>query len=123
MLDQKLVRNTPQEVADQLLKKGFKLDVEKLNSMEEARKQLQIDTENLQSERNSKSKQIGKLKSQGLDTTEIMAQVSEFGAQLDAKKSQLKLVQDELNALLMTIPNIPYESVPKGESENRTERP
>lgn len=118
MLDQKLVRNTPQEVADQLLKKGFKLDVEKLNSMEEARKQLQIDTENLQSERNSKSKQIGKLKSQGLDTTEIMAQVSEFGAQLDAKKSQLKLVQDELNALLMTIPNIPHESVPKGESED-----
>ena len=118
MLDQKLVRNTPQEVADQLLKKGFKLDVEKLNSMEEARKQLQIDTENLQSERNSKSKQIGKLKSQGLDTTEIMAQVSEFGAQLDAKKSQLKLVQDELNALLMTIPNIPHESVPKGQSED-----
>ena len=71
MLDQKLVRNTPQEVADQLLKKGFKLDVEKLNSMEEARKQLQIDTENLQSERNSKSKQIGKLKSQGLDTIKI----------------------------------------------------
>lgn len=118
MLDQKLVRNTPQEVADQLLKKGFKLDVEKLNSMEEARKQLQIDTENLQSERNSKSKQIGKLKSQGLDTTEIMAQVSEFGAQLDAKKSQLKLVQDELNALLMTIPNIPHGSVPKGQSED-----
>ena len=60
MLDQKLVRNTPQEVAKQLLKKGFELDVDKLNNMEESRKKLQVDTENLQSERNSKSKEITK---------------------------------------------------------------
>ena len=46
MLDQKLVRNNLQEVADKLIKKGFKLDVAKLNSLEESRKQLQIDTEN-----------------------------------------------------------------------------
>ena len=58
--------------------------------MEEARKQLQIDTENLQSERNSKSKEIGKLKAQGQDTTGIMAAVSAFGAQLDEQKSAVK---------------------------------
>ena len=69
MLDQKLVRNSPQDVADKLLKKGFTLDLERLHNLEEARKQLQIDTENLQSERNSKSKEIGKLKAQGQDTT------------------------------------------------------
>jgi seryl-tRNA synthetase len=117
MLDQKLVRNTPQEVADKLVKKGFVLDVSGLNAIEESRKQLQIDTEELQSQRNSKSKQIGKLKSQGEDTTSIMAEVSAFGAQLDAKKNQLKLVQDQLNTMLMDIPNIPHDSVPEGADE------
>ena len=118
MLDQKLVRNNPQEVADKLVKKGFYLDIAKLNSLEESRKQLQIDTENLQSDRNSKSKEIGKLKAQGQDTTTVMAAVSAFGTQLDDKKSQLKLVQDDLSALLMEIPNIPHDSVPQGASED-----
>jgi seryl-tRNA synthetase len=118
MLDQKLVRNNPQEVADKLVKKGFKLDIVKLNNLEESRKQLQIDTENLQSERNSKSKEIGKLKGQGQDTTAVMAAVSAFGTQLDDKKSDLKLVQDDLSALLMEIPNIPHDSVPAGASED-----
>jgi seryl-tRNA synthetase len=118
MLDQKLVRNNPQEVADKLVKKGFYLDIAKLNSLEESRKQLQIDTENLQSERNSKSKEIGKLKAQGQDTAAVMAAVSAFGTQLDDKKSQLKLVQDDLSALLMEIPNIPHDSVPQGASED-----
>ena len=118
MLDQKLVRNSPQDVADKLLKKGFTLDLERLHNLEEARKQLQIDTENLQSERNSKSKEIGKLKAQGQDTTAIMAAVSSFGAQLDSKKAQLKIVQDDLNAMLMAIPNIPHDSVPSGADED-----
>ena len=117
MLDQKLVRNNLQEVADKLIKKGFKLDVAKLNSLEESRKQLQIDTENLQSERNSKSKEIGKLKAQGEDTTGVMAAVSAFGTQLDAKKIELKELQDRLNIMLMEIPNIPHESVPPGADE------
>ena len=117
MLDQKLLRNNLQEVADKLAKKGFKLDVVKLNSLEESRKQLQIDTENLQSERNSKSKEIGKLKAQGLDTTGIMAAVSAFGTQLDDKKAQLKQVQDHLNTMFMEMPNIPHDSVPQGTDE------
>lgn len=118
MLDQKLLRNTPQEVADKLVKKGFELDLAKLNELEESRKQLQVDTENLQSERNSKSKEIGKLKAQGQDTTAIMAAVSSFGTQLDDKKGQLKRVQDDLNAMLMAIPNIPHDSVPQGADED-----
>jgi seryl-tRNA synthetase len=93
----------------------------KLNALEESRKQLQIDTENLQSERNSKSKEIGKLKAQGLDTKAVMAAVSVFGAQLDDKKSELKQVQDDLNAFLMDIPNVPHASVPQGANEDDNE--
>ena len=117
MLDQKLLRNNLQEVADKLVKKGFKLDIVKLSGLEESRKQLQIDTENLQSERNSKSKEIGKLKAQGQDTTAIMAAVSAFGTQLDDKKAQLKQVQDNLNSMFMEMPNIPHHSVPQGTDE------
>ena len=117
MLDQKLVRNNLQEVANKLIKKGFKLDVAKLNGLEESRKQLQIDTENLQSERNSKSKEIGTLKAQGGDITGVMTAVTAFGAQLDAKKVELKQVQDSLNVMLMEIPNIPHDSVPEGADE------
>ena len=117
MLDQKLLRNNLQEVADKLAKKGFELDVLKLSGLEESRKQLQIDTENLQSERNSKSKEIGKLKAQGQDTTAIMAAVSAFGTQLDDKKAQLKQVQDDLNTMFMEMPNIPHHSVPQGTDE------
>ncbi len=121
MLDQKLVRNNPQEVADKLVKKGFKLDMVKLNNLEESRKQLQIDTENLQSERNSKSKEIGKLKAQGQDTKAVMAAVSLFGAQLADKKSELKQVQDDLTTFLMDIPNVPHDSVPQGANEDDNE--
>ncbi|MDC9719854.1 MAG: serine--tRNA ligase [Gammaproteobacteria bacterium] len=117
MLDQKLVRNTPQEVADKLVKKGFTLDVAMLSQLEESRKQLQVDTENLQSQRNSKSKEIGKLKAQGQDTTQIMAEVGAFAAQLDDKKNQLKVVQDSLNTMFMEMPNIPHDSVPEGADE------
>jgi|TARA_B110001469_G_scaffold54729_1_gene52816 seryl-tRNA synthetase len=117
MLDQKLLRNNLQEVADKLVKKGFKLDIVKLSGLEESRKQLQIDTENLQSERNSKSKEIGKLKAQGQDTTAIMAAVSAFGTQLDDKKAQLKQVQDDLHTMFMEMPNIPHHSVPQGTDE------
>ena len=62
MLDPKLIRNNAAQIAEQLRIKGYELDVDQLSALEAQRKQLQIDTENLQSERNSKSKQIGQLK-------------------------------------------------------------
>ncbi|HBD24028.1 MAG TPA: serine--tRNA ligase, partial [Oceanospirillaceae bacterium] len=118
MLDPKLIRNNAAQIAEQLLIKGYELDVDQLSALEAQRKQLQIDTENLQSERNSKSKQIGQLKAQGLSADEVLAEVGSLGAKLDASKQQLKALQSELNSVLAGIPNIPHSSVPAGADED-----
>jgi seryl-tRNA synthetase len=118
MLDPKLIRNNADQIAEQLRIKGYELDVDQLSTLEAQRKQLQIDTENLQSERNSKSKQIGQLKAQGLSADEVLAEVGSLGAKLDASKQQLKALQSELNSVLAGIPNIPHSSVPAGADED-----
>ncbi|MDP6968648.1 MAG: serine--tRNA ligase [Gammaproteobacteria bacterium] len=118
MLDPKLIRNEAAQIAEQLRIKGYALDVSRLAVLEDQRKQLQIDTENLQSERNSKSKQIGQLKAQGLAVDEILAEVGSLGAKLDTSKNDLKALQTELNEILSGIPNIPHASVPAGADED-----
>ena len=117
MLDQKLLRNDIQFVASQLAKRGYTLDVEAFNELEARRKALQIKTQDLQNERNSKSKNIGKAKAAGEDIQPLLAEVSSLGDELDGAKSELDKVQAELNAMLMSMPNIPHESVPDGLSE------
>ncbi|MDP6165319.1 MAG: serine--tRNA ligase [Gammaproteobacteria bacterium] len=118
MLDPKLIRNEAEQVAEKLRIKGYELDVARLNALESQRKQLQIDTEALQGERNAKSKQIGKLKAQGQDVSEVLTEVSAMGAKLDVSKNQLKTLQEELNGILSGIPNIPHSSVPAGADED-----
>ncbi|MCP4788805.1 MAG: serine--tRNA ligase [Gammaproteobacteria bacterium] len=118
MLDPKLIRNEAEQVAEKLRIKGYELDVTRLNALESQRKQLQIDTEALQGERNAKSKQIGKLKAQGQDVSEVLTEVSAMGAKLDVSKNQLKTLQEELNGILSGIPNIPHSSVPAGADED-----
>ena len=117
MLDQKRLRNDIQFVASQLAKRGYTLDVEAFNELEARRKALQIKTQDLQNERNSKSKNIGKAKAAGEDIQPLLAEVSSLGDELDGAKSELDKVQAELNAMLMSMPNIPHESVPDGLSE------
>ena len=118
MLDPKLIRNNAEEVAEKLRVKGYELDVARLAELENQRKQLQIDTENLQAERNATSKQIGMLKSKGEDASEVMAKVGAIGKQLDASKKQLVELQAELDTILSGVPNIPHDSVPAGADED-----
>ncbi len=117
MLDPKLVRNNLQEVARQLLKKGYKLNVDELQQLEAQRRAIQITTEQLQSERNSRSKNIGKAKSAGEDIAPLIAEMNQLGGDLEVAKEQLGVVQEKLDAIFMAIPNIPHESVPEGVSE------
>ena len=118
MLDPKLIRNEAEQVAEKLRVKGYELDVARLAELESQRKELQVATETLQGERNAKSKQIGKLKSQGEDASGVLAEVGDLGAKLDASKSALKVLQEELNTILSGVPNIPHESVPAGADED-----
>lgn len=118
MLDIKLLRSSPEVVAKALTIKGFTLDVSAFNALEEQRKALQQRTEELQNERNVKSKSIGKAKAQGEDIAPLLAEVGDLGQRLDESKTAFTQVQNELQGLLMSLPNIPDASVPAGADES-----
>ena len=106
MLDPKLIRSDAEGVAKKLKIKKYVLDVAAFEALEEKRKALQVETETLQSERNTRSKSIGKAKASGEDIAPLIAEMDQMGAQLEAKKAELKALQDELNAMLAGMPNI-----------------
>lgn len=118
MLDAKMVRANPEEVAQLLKKKGYSFPVEEFVQLENQRKQLQVDTENLQNERNTRSKGIGKAKAAGEDIQPLLAEVANLGKSLDAAKAELSAVQDKLEDLLLGVPNIPSDLVPEGADED-----
>lgn len=118
MLDPKLIRSDLLSVAEQLKKRHFNLDVSALEQLESRRKDCQIKTEELQSERNTKSKSIGKAKAAGEDIQPLLDEVSGLGEKLDNAKTELNEIQQELDAILMGIPNLLHESVPVGKDES-----
>jgi seryl-tRNA synthetase len=118
MLDPKLLRSDTEGIAEKLLVKKYDLDTRLFNKLEDQRKSLQVSTQQLQSERNARSKSIGKAKAQGGDVQTLLDEVSSMGDRLKQEENQLKELQAELDQLLMMIPNIPHESVPAGNSED-----
>ncbi|PVZ71487.1 serine--tRNA ligase [Pelagibaculum spongiae] len=118
MLDIKLLRSDIDQVAKRLAVRGFVLDTERFSSLEDQRKHLQIEVQELQALRNTKSKNIGKAVAAGEDIQPLKAEVSELGDRLDAAKESLDTIQQRINALMATIPNIPHESVPEGANED-----
>ncbi len=118
MLDPKRIRTEAAELATQLLKKKFKLDVPRLEELNGKRKTLQLETEALQNERNSRSKLIGKAKAAGEDVSEILQSMEGIKSDLEQKKNQLGALQTEFNDYMMEVPNIPDESVPAGDDES-----
>ncbi|MBC3409876.1 serine--tRNA ligase [Pseudomonas sp. SWRI107] len=118
MLDSKLLRGQLQEVADRLASRGFSLDVARIESLEERRKAVQTRTEQLQAERNARSKSIGQAKAKGEDIAPLMADVERMANELAAGKLELDAIQAELDGILLTIPNLPDASVPVGANED-----
>jgi seryl-tRNA synthetase len=94
------------------------LDEARFTALEAERKQIQVRTEELQSRRNSLSKQIGQLKAKGEDTSAVMAEVGGIGDELKASAERLEGIQAELSTLLLNVPNLPHESVPVGADES-----
>ena len=117
MLDPKLIRSDISAVATQLKRRGYVLDVSAIESLEVKRKQCQVHTEQLQSERNTKSKSIGKAKAAGEDIQPLLDEVAGLGESLDKAKAELGEIQEQLDAILMGVPNLPHETVPDGKDE------
>lgn len=116
MIDIQLLRKDIALAAGRLAARGYSLDVGAFEALEARRKEVQLQTESLQSSRNALSKQIGQAKAKGVDASELLAQVADLPAKLESAAAELAAIQLEMDAWLSSIPNLPHESVPVGKS-------
>lgn len=117
MLDPQLLRQNPKAVAEQLMTRGFLFDVDAFLALEDKRKALQVATQTLQNQRNQRSKDIGQAKARHEDIAPMREEVNLIGAELDTKKAELDIVLQQIDSLMMSMPNIPHISVPIGRNE------
>ena len=117
MLDIQLLRKDLAGVAQRLASRGVTLDTARIEALEAERKTLQTRTQELQARRNLLSKQIGMARGKGEDASALMTEVTGLGDELKASETRLEGIQEELSGLLMTIPNLPHESVPAGKDD------
>jgi len=124
MLDPYLLRSDLGFVAAQLARRGLSLDTGRLEALEARRKAIQVSTQELQGERNSRSRLIGQAKKAGEDVAPLLAQVVDLGDKLKAAEEELDAVQEELRRFALDLPNLPHATVPEGrdDSANREER-
>ena len=119
MLDPKWIRADPEQIAKRLKIKKFELDTKRLAVLDSQRKELQLQTEALQNERNSRSKAIGQAKASGEDISEILSSMESLKQELEQKKERLNGLQTELSDYLLGIPNVPADDVPAGDDESK----
>lgn len=118
MLDAKQLRSDLDNIAAQLAKRGFTLDTATITALEEQRKAIQVKTQELQNERNTRSKSIGQAKARGEDIAPLLAAVSQLGDELDAAKAEQDDVLAKINDIASAMPNLLDESVPTGADED-----
>ena len=118
MIDPKLLRQDAAGVAANLARRGFEFDADAYLALEEQRKALQVETEELRNERNTSSKSIGKAKAQGEDIEPLLAAVKELGEKLDNNEARLQELLDEIRSIELGLPNLLADDVPDGRSED-----
>ena len=118
MLDPKLIRSNIDDAAARLARRNFNLDTAAIGALEQRRKDLQVRTQKLQNDRNVRSKEIGKAKAAGHDVAPLMAAVAQLGDELKAGEDALAQIQNELNDILLGVPNLPHATVPDGRDES-----
>ncbi len=117
MLNPKMLRTELDEVARQLGRRALTIDKEWFATREQRRKQLQTDAESLRNQRNTNSKRIAQGKSSGEDISGLMEEMKTVNAELEAGEAELEQLQSEIHAWMLTLPNLPHESVPDGDTE------
>lgn len=124
MLDPNLLRERPEEVTAMLKARGMDLSLEALTSLDARKRKLQAEIDALRSERNTRSKEIGKLKSQGQDISGVSTDVQKLGEKLKALEAEYTEVQTKFDHDVLFLPNLPLASVPIGKTadDNRVER-
>ena len=118
MINIKNLREDINQVSSSLLTRGYELDVDSFVSLDEQRKVLQVEVEDLQSQRKILSNDFGKMKSNNEDTTSLKVEIDKINDVLDKKDENLQLLLNEINTFLLNIPNIPHANVPLGKNES-----
>ncbi len=121
MIDQKILRQSAGEVADNLARRGHEFDADAYLALEEQRKTLQVDTEGLRNERNTSARKIGKAKAAGDDVAPLLAAVKDLGDRLDASEARLREVREALQAIELGLPNLLHDDVPTGNDESKNQ--
>src|SRR3954465_2380553 len=114
MLDVNLLRNDIPRVAAGLAKRGVTLDTARFEALEAARKDIQVRTQELQQQRNARSKEIGIAKANGADTAPLLAGFAGLGDEVKPLESELDRVQREVRDFLLNLPNLTHETTPEG---------
>ena len=118
MIDPKLLRSSPAEVARNLARRGFTLDVNALTALEERRRHWQLESDRLRAERNSHAKAVGQAKGRGEDIAPLMARGEALAREVEDTDRALEAIQTELNDWQLGLPNLLHESVPEGHDES-----
>ncbi|MEE9398461.1 MAG: serine--tRNA ligase [Methylococcales bacterium] len=118
MLDPRLFRTQLESIAGQLERRDFQLDVDQFRKLETRRKEIQVETQTLQNERNSRSKGIGQAKAKGENIQPLLDQVQDLGDRLKSAESELTDLQNQLEDFFLGIPNILADEVPSGKTED-----
>lgn len=118
MIDPKLLRQATADVASNLARRGFTFDVSAYLALDDRRKTLQVEVENLRAERNASAKSIGKAKAQGEAIEPLLAAVEDLGERLDTAEASLRDLRDELEAIELGLPNLLMDDVPDGNDES-----
>ena len=118
MIDVKLLRDTPNEVRDSLKSRGYDLNIAYFEELDEIRKVLQVEVEQLQSQRKNLSAEFGKAKASGQNVNDLKSQVDKVNSDLKVKDDKLQNLLTDINNFLLDIPNIPRSDVPDGNNED-----
>ena len=116
MLDIKLIRENPEFYQAETAKKNSQVSITSVLDLDEKRRKLLTEAENLKSQRNTVSKQIGEAKKKGEDASAIMEEMRKVGERITELDGQIRAIEDEQTSLLMHIPNVPHSSVPEGKT-------
>ena len=120
MLDIKFIRNNPELMKKAIIDKNESADIDKIIQLDEEKRKIQHEFEQLKANQNKVSKQIGQYKREKRDVTPILTEMKDLADKVKEKSAIASKMNDELNKLLLTVPNIPYHDVPiGGESNNQ----
>jgi seryl-tRNA synthetase len=117
MLDIKLVRNEPEKIINGLAKRGITVSLDDFLQLDEKRRAILVEVEQLKNKRNTVSKEVGRLKAQKQDAAELILEMQQVGDKIQQLDEEIREIEEKLNQFLLVLPNIPHESVPVGKDE------